>query len=538
MDKKEFLLSGYEITGDENLHKKLQPIPYELDIQLDDLYYLALKGKKSAIKKFIRLIHKYPKVPMLKNYLSVLYSNLGQIEKSHEVNHWIVAEHPDYLFGKLNLAAEYFMKEEYERMPEILGEYMELKRLYPNRNVFHQVEVSGFFKMAVLYYSATGNLEQAEIRLEILREIMPDSSDLEVAEKHFTKGKTENAIYNLHNNGEDLIEVEVNKTVLTDITTPPAFTHKQINLLYQNDIDIDKKIVDEIMALPRQSLIKDLNRVLKDSITRFNYFNTNTINGNFGSEENSFVIHALFILAEIEADESLWNILEVLRQDNDYLELFLEDVLTEYMWMVLYKTASAKLETCKQFMFEPGIYTYSKTSLSEMVSQIALHNPGRKEEAIKWFCDVFRFFLNSKLKDNVIDSSLLGNIVYDAMSIGAKESIPEIERLFEKKLVDLSVCGDIKEIKEGFTNFTEWDSKHDIASIYSKYEEIQSWSGSKDGDNYYDDDNDVMDDKEDYHSNNSNNEQPVSTSKKIGRNDPCPCGSGKKYKKCCLVNKA
>lgn len=23
------------------------------------------------------------------------------------------------------------------------------------------------------------------------------------------------------------------------------------------------------------------------------------------------------------------------------------------------------------------------------------------------------------------------------------------------------------------------------------------------------------------------------TSKKIQRNDPCPCGSGKKYKKCC-----
>jgi len=22
--------------------------------------------------------------------------------------------------------------------------------------------------------------------------------------------------------------------------------------------------------------------------------------------------------------------------------------------------------------------------------------------------------------------------------------------------------------------------------------------------------------------------------KKVGRNEPCPCGSGKKYKKCCL----
>ena len=28
--------------------------------------------------------------------------------------------------------------------------------------------------------------------------------------------------------------------------------------------------------------------------------------------------------------------------------------------------------------------------------------------------------------------------------------------------------------------------------------------------------------------------QPIVKDKKIGRNDPCPCGSGKKYKKCCL----
>jgi preprotein translocase subunit SecA len=28
--------------------------------------------------------------------------------------------------------------------------------------------------------------------------------------------------------------------------------------------------------------------------------------------------------------------------------------------------------------------------------------------------------------------------------------------------------------------------------------------------------------------------KPPRKKKKIGRNDPCPCGSGKKYKKCCL----
>ena len=30
------------------------------------------------------------------------------------------------------------------------------------------------------------------------------------------------------------------------------------------------------------------------------------------------------------------------------------------------------------------------------------------------------------------------------------------------------------------------------------------------------------------------NSVPVSLLSAAGRNDPCPCGSGKKYKKCCL----
>ncbi|NLI69956.1 MAG: hypothetical protein GX364_03690 [Firmicutes bacterium] len=30
--------------------------------------------------------------------------------------------------------------------------------------------------------------------------------------------------------------------------------------------------------------------------------------------------------------------------------------------------------------------------------------------------------------------------------------------------------------------------------------------------------------------------QPIKVGKKVGRNEPCPCGSGKKYKKCCGRN--
>lgn len=36
----------------------------------------------------------------------------------------------------------------------------------------------------------------------------------------------------------------------------------------------------------------------------------------------------------------------------------------------------------------------------------------------------------------------------------------------------------------------------------------------------------------------ASNQSPIDTDGKINRNDPCPCGSGKKYKQCCLKNQA
>ncbi|MFM8806104.1 MAG: SEC-C metal-binding domain-containing protein, partial [Sphingomonadales bacterium] len=37
---------------------------------------------------------------------------------------------------------------------------------------------------------------------------------------------------------------------------------------------------------------------------------------------------------------------------------------------------------------------------------------------------------------------------------------------------------------------------------------------------------------QDYSANENDKAVPVSAGPRIGRNDPCPCGSGKKYKQC------
>lgn len=82
MKDKQYKISGYNITGDPAYMKDLFPVPPELERQLEDLHNVAVKGKQSSLKKFIKLVQKYPKVPVLKNYLSVLYMNIGNMQKS------------------------------------------------------------------------------------------------------------------------------------------------------------------------------------------------------------------------------------------------------------------------------------------------------------------------------------------------------------------------------------------------------------------------------------------------------------------------
>jgi preprotein translocase subunit SecA len=87
--------------------------------------------------------------------------------------------------------------------------------------------------------------------------------------------------------------------------------------------------------------------------------------------------------------------------------------------------------------------------------------------------------------------------------------------------VDRGICGSLESVKK------EFEKKHrpfiqKLISTNDYYTEIlTTWSRS---------------DIEEYENNeiSAKHIQEAVNAPKIGRNDPCPCGSGKKYKKCCL----
>ena len=150
----QYIVSGYNITTDPAFQNERNGNTEDLIEQFKELYFESQNKKnKKIIAKLTALILKYPKSPQLKNFLSVAYNVQGNNKKATEVNNWILTEHPDYLFAKLNVANDYITDGQPQKVPEVLGEAMEIKELYPGRDLFHLAEVTGFYKVAIRYYA-------------------------------------------------------------------------------------------------------------------------------------------------------------------------------------------------------------------------------------------------------------------------------------------------------------------------------------------------------------------------------------------------
>jgi len=512
----QFKTYGYHITTDPTFQNEKFGITPELEKQFEQLFFEAQnKNNKKIINKLTELIIRYPRVPHLKNYLSVAYNVRGKHEKAVEVNNWILSEHPDYLFALINKANLCIENGKPDQVPEILGEAMEIKALYPDRDLFHLAEITAYLTIVIRYYSAIENLELAENKLEILKKIAPDHDDTEQAEKFLFTLRLKTAAARFEEeNKQRITPVTNNPVIISKNTTAPKFENPEIHMLYNYGLDIPEEILKEIIALPRKSLIKDLEKIFDDAVNRYDYF----IKLGWKEDTHTFVLHAIFILKEINATVSIPKIFSFFKYDNEFLEFWIGDHITETIWQCFYSLGINNPGTLKEYLMQPGIYTYCKTSISEALCQMILHCPEKREEILAVYSDVFNFFSKASIEDNVIDSDFLGFAIGDTIDCNLNELLPIIKVLFDKKYVSLGINGNYIDVEKEFHNFKTRDHKKVLYNIFELYEDVlYSWAG------YNEEQNNTL---------NTVPQQAVSV--KIGRNDPCPCGSGKKYKKCCL----
>lgn len=109
------------------------------------------------------------------------------------------------------------------------------------------------------------------------------------------------------------------------------------------------------------------------------------------------------------------------------------------------------------------------------------------------------------------DRGLNGLIVAELVDLQAVGAMPAIRAAFAEAVLDCSVCGDLEDVELGMGLRTQRDTPR------PNYQQKRKVSEAED-----DEDEEPL------------VEQVIRAEPKIGRNDPCPCGSGKKYKKCCM----
>ncbi len=541
MKSNNFMIKAYKITESNEYINNFYGITPEINDKLAEMEIKVQKKKNSAIKELNELIKKYPFVPQFKNYLSTLYDLQGNHFMAQEINRRMVSLHPEYVYGRLSLANIAIINNELEKVPEILGKDLELNALYPERDEYHIGEILSFLKTAFNYFIGIGNGKQAQARLDSILRL---NTEFDLGLNTFELSRRLlllNLDDSLKKQDLEWTDDRKPKVIVKKIVEPssviPQFTHDIINQLYCNSLRIDQQIIAEILALPHETLLDDLHKVVYDSMARYEVF----ANMEWDFETHEFIKHALLLLTELKDERSLTVFLDVLSQDKDYLEKWLSDYLTDGFWELLYAIANDKLELLYNFVIEPNGYTYSKSSISQMTQQLILHQPERKQEVISWYKRVFEFWIANNENDDIIDSDLIAFFISDVVDIQLVELIPEITALFNLNLVSKGISGNLEECLDDMNEFLTIDFKKEIfSSITERYNDFTTNWFSYNNENEEDYEEEVYDDVEEIKKQvyrDLTNSEPIPIEKpKVGRNEPCPCGSGKKYKKCCLNN--
>lgn len=540
MNSNNLITMSYKVSSSPDVINKLYGVTPEIEEKLAEMSVKVQKKKNSAVKELNGLIIQYPFVPQFKNFLSTLYEMQGNHFMATEINRRIVSLHSGYLYTKLIQATIAIHEKEFEKVPEILGDAMELKSLYPERNEFHSGEVSGFYITAFKYFIAIKDAEQAQMRLNIIEKL---NKEFQLRLNIFDLNRqimVVNLEKSMKGQAEEWAEIRtpevIAKTIALSSTDAPHFTHDIINELYHNDLNIDQQIISKILSLPRETLLEDLHKVVYDSISRFDVFVGKDIEWNPKTHE--FLMHAVLLLVELKDESSLEILLDILRQDNNYLEVWFSDFLTDGFWELIYPLAHNKLDVLKNFLLEPNNYTFSRSAVSDVLMQMSLYQPEKRTEITAYYKEIFEEWIQRKDDDTIIDTEVIAFLVSDAVDLKMKELIPQITELFTNGLVAKGVSGNLEKSLQRINEVSKYNQKRKVFnSITERYNYfLSSWIGYK-NENEHEDykflENKAKDDATD-RMQTANNQSIINT--KIGRNDPCPCGSGKKYKKCCGNN--
>jgi len=212
--------------------------------------------------------------------------------------------------------------------------------------------------------------------------------------------------------------------------------------------------------------------------------------------------HAWRALGQLRALEAVAPLLGLLREraDDDWV-----DIELPYVFGLI---GPGAVPHVTDFLADQSVTTEPLITAIRCLVEIAERNPPSRNECIG--------ILAHRLKCGAEnDPTVNGFLISALIDLEAIETIDVIRHAFDQQVVDLSIAGEVEDVEMEFGLRTRRSTP---SPVYDSFfgnplsDPAEVISGALTG----------------------RNAEASAGHRKVGRNDPCPCGSGKKYKKCCL----
>lgn len=237
-------------------------------------------------------------------------------------------------------------------------------------------------------------------------------------------------------------------------------------------------------------------------------------------------IYALYLLAQFRDKRAYPLVTQLCTFPREKLEALLGDVITEGLPHIIASVFDGDTQPIKSVIENPSADEYARSSALRSLSILVYEGILERAEVIAYFAELFR----GKLEEEY--SYIWDSLASETVDLHATTLADDIHKAYERDLiwpgymqpeeVDRIFAMNEESVIERSRNWHGGLINDTISKLQTwACFEPQNSSGHKQTETF--------------------NELPlkqpsvtfVRSEPKIGRNEPCPCGSGKKYKRCC-----
>lgn len=217
--------------------------------------------------------------------------------------------------------------------------------------------------------------------------------------------------------------------------------------------------------------------------------------------------YAFFLLSQFQEQRAFPKLLQLLTLDRDNLDIVLDDMIS-YMGNFLYSTYDGSISTAKAILTNNSYDPFAKEGPLKLLEGLLRDGRMPREKVVDILRECLEL-LGEGENEEIFGGMIVGVIAYNDLY----ELTEDVREAFRLEKIDVTYMGDFDSFFDYLYNETENGDYTRL--ITDTVQELTGWDCFK---------------KEEL------SEPSISDilSWKVGRNDPCPCGSGKKFKKCCL----